>query len=147
MKRLAVVMCDSNALKRLCALPFTPSEVDTVWTTLLWKAWMTDVTDAAGPCDRYHRTLFAFMSSKQRHRQAAAAMWALAHRIGDAFPSGSGDGVVAQSREGALAAAVASLSLVPREHAYLLGREWWPRCPEPLCVVTIDDMRALLLTA
>ena len=57
---------------------------------------------------------------------------------------GSARPELAQQRVAALATAVAALGLVPREQAYLLGKEWWPRCPAPSSVVTVEDMRGVL---
>jgi hypothetical protein len=145
-QRLVVVMADEGAVKRLCRLPFSPQEVAFVWDALLWKAWVGDVGGPRSLAVSYLHTLFAFMSVRQRHRQAAAAMWALYYRVTHApAGGGGGGGDAARLAVSALSCAISSLALVPREQAYLLGRDWWPRCPDPLSIVTIDDMRAELL--
>ena len=165
-KQLVVVMCDDGEVARLCAVPFTPAEVASVWDALLWKGWMADVVrcspggvTSVGAGVHYFRTLFAFMTTHERHRHAAAAMWALAHRVGAALAAPNGGlpagvpgkpseavvGELQRLRVASLATACASLALVPREQAYVLGREWWPRCPEPLSIVSIDDVRGLLV--
>jgi hypothetical protein len=163
-RRLVIAMCDDGEVGRLCALPFTPSEINLVWDALLWKAWMADLSPRSVSGDsesaesmaqgvHYFRTLFAFMSSHQRHRLAAAAMWALAHRVDHLLSESDGqraalpETVVVELkrlRSTALATACASLSLVPREQGYMLGKEWWPRCPQPLSIVSVDDVRAVV---
>lgn len=140
MERLVVVMTDNGATQRLCSLPFSAAEVALVWGALLWKGWLAEVGASPSPAQYFH-TLFAFMTARMRHRQAAAAMWALYYRLSQpGAASGESSALVAA----ALSTACASLSLVPREQAYLLGQDWWPRCPEPLSLVTVDDLRKRL---
>ncbi len=144
MRRLVVVMSEEGATGRLCGLPFSAPEVALLWDVLLWKGWMAEVGGRPAPAHYFH-TLFAFMTARLRHRQAAAAMWALYYRLGRA--GGAPASEDAAEATCALSAACASLSLVPRDQAYLLGRDWWPRCPDPLSIVTIDDMRGALAEA
>lgn len=140
MERLVVVMTDDGATQRLCSLPFSASEVALVWSALLWKGWMAEVNASPSPAQYFH-ALFAFMTARLRHRQAAAAMWALYFRLSQPGAASAETSALAVA---ALSTACASLSLVPREQAYLLGRDWWPRCPEPLSLVTVDDIREAL---
>jgi hypothetical protein len=143
---LSQTMCEQREITRLCAMPFTPEEVTIVWDSVLWKAWLsTSGGDHGAP---FFHALYAFMTSKRRHRFAAAAMWALAHRLAGATADVGGDdrtrAALTARRCTAVAVACSSLALVDREHAYLLGSEWWPRCPTPLALVSIDDMRKSL---
>lgn len=134
-ERLVVIMADSDAL---LDLPFSASEVALVCGVLLWKGWMVEATAS----QKYFYALFAFMTARFRYRQAAAAMWALYFRL-------SSQAGAAAAAIAALSTAYASLSLVPRAQAYLLGQDWCPRCTEPLSqsLLTVDDIRKVLVNS
>lgn len=112
------------------------AETAMIWETLMWKAWVAATVDST--TSPYFLVMFAFATRKARPQWAAAAMWARATRLRQAH--GDGDEVCSS-----VACAVSALSLVPPSQAYVLGRDWWPACPDPTSMVTIDDMRRELV--
>jgi hypothetical protein len=128
-----------NSLTRAVIILFyvlLNAETAMIWDTLMWKAWVAATVDST--TSPYFLVMFAFATRKARPRWAAAAMWARATRLRQA--QGDGDDVFSS-----VACAVSALSLVPPSQAYVLGRDWWPACPDPTSMVTIDDMRRELV--
>lgn len=146
--RLVNELCHREKILTLCSLPFAHNAVILRSGTLQWVSILDEAVAAlerrainsdAQTMSQPYKVLFDFYTSRSNHQAAASAMVTYARRL---LAESSGNVAPVKEISGALTVAVASLRLVPDDHAWIedptMSLHKGSQAP---AIITVEDLR------